>query len=220
MSPISSRKRQQIGLGKLQECPALTFGATICRHRDKIAIAFFLAILACLARGGTTLGLGEPAEGWCDALGCLIAALGHVLRVVSLRHIGPLSRTHKLGALQLVQTGPYAVVRNPLYVGNWLIAVGLCVIAQLRWLLLAGPLLALEPRLLEQFGDDYLRYCEATPRFFPRGLFTRRGWHDLLDARGPHPVLRTKEYWAFVSTATCVILIELVETLSRAGGSQ
>lgn len=208
----------------------MAFRDTICRYRDKIAIAFFLAILACLARGGQTLGLGQPAETWCDVLGCSIAALGHVLRVVALRHIGPLSRTHKLGARQLVQTGPYAVVRNPLYVGNWLVAVGLCVVAQLRWLLLAGPLLALllyyvvslaeEQRLLEQFGDDYLRYCQTTPRFFPRGLFTRSGWHNLLDARGPHAVLRTKEYWAFMSTATGVILIELVEALYRAGASQ
>jgi protein-S-isoprenylcysteine O-methyltransferase Ste14 len=230
MTPISSRKRQQIRLGTLQECLALAFSATICRYRDKIAIAFFLGILACLARGGKTLGLGEPAESWFDAFGCLIAALGHVLRVMALRHIGPRSRTHRLGARQLVQGGPYAVVRNPLYLGNWLIAVGLCVVAQLRWLLLAGPLVAFllyyvvslaeEQRLLEQFGDDYRRYCETTPRFFPRRLFTRRGWRDLLDARGPHAVFRTKEYWAFLSTATCVILIELIDALSRAGGSQ
>jgi protein-S-isoprenylcysteine O-methyltransferase Ste14 len=198
------------------------------RHRENIAIVFLLAALACRWHGGMTLGLREPAEDCLDALGCLILALGHGLRVLALRHIGPDSRTHLLGAKRLVTDGPYAVVRNPLYLGNWLIAVGLCVIAQLGWLLVAGPLLAFllyymaalaeEQNLLRQHGEAYTRYCEATSRFLPRLLVTRSGWRILLNGSGRYPVLRTKEYQAFMSSAACVLLFELIERVHHRGG--
>jgi protein-S-isoprenylcysteine O-methyltransferase Ste14 len=194
------------------------------RYRDKIAIALFLLILAWLMWHGPTLGFGEPAEDWLDVLGLLIAVSGHALRVSALRHIGPHSRTTwYFGAQRLVKDGPYAVVRNPLYVGDWLIALGICVIAQLRWLILAGPLLAFllyylvalaeEQYLVEQFGAEYLRYCEATPRFFPRSLFGKRSRPTPLEGTGAHSVLRTKEYQSFLSTGACVLLIELTKYL-------
>lgn len=197
------------------------------RYRDKIAIAFLLAVALCLLRG-KTLALGEPAEDWLDAFGCLIMVLGHALRVLALRHIGPRSRTHVLGAQRLVTDGPYAVVRNPLYLGNWFIAVGLCVISQLRWLLPGGPILAFllyyaaaraeEERLLEQFGETYRQYCEATPRFLPRVLLSRQGWRTFFHAGAAQHVLKTKEYQAFLSSAACVSLFELIEHLRRARG--
>ena len=198
------------------------------RYRDKAAVALLLLLLACLVRTGPTLGLREPAEDLLDVLGLLIAASGHVLRVYALRHIGPYSRTtHHFGARQLVKEGPYAVIRHPLYVGNWLIALGLCVIAQLRWLMLAGPFLAFllyylvalaeERHLVEQFGAEYLTYCEGTPRFVPRGLFRNRGRRTLSNPKGAYSVLRTKEYQAFLATGACVSLIELIKQLHRAG---
>ncbi len=198
------------------------------RHRDRVFIGLLLAVLACLLHGGLTLGVGEPAEDWLDALGYLIVALGHGLRILALRQIGPNSRTHLLGAKRLVTDGPYAVVRNPLYLGNWFIASGLCAIAQLRWLLVTGPLLAFllyyvaalaeEHRLLEQHGEAYRQYCAATPRFLPRLLGGRHGLQTAFNGRPAYGVLRTKEYQAFLSSGACVLLFELIEQLHRAKG--
>ena len=93
----------------------------------------------------------------------------------------------------------------------------------MRWLILAGPLLAFllyylvalaeEQYLVEQFGAEYLRYCEATPRFFPRSLFGKRSRPTPLEGTGAHSVLRTKEYQSFLSTGACVLLIELTKYL-------
>jgi len=204
-------------------CAVVSAKEAVFRLRDKIGIVFFLVVLLSVAHNGRTLGLREPAEDWLDVLGCVIVASGHGLRILALRHIGPISRTHVLKAPQLVTQGPYAVVRNPLYLGNWLIATGLCLIAQLRWLLLLGPLaafllyyvtaLAEESTLLDLFGEHYRRYCQAVPRFFPRSLFTAIGWRRLFDGRGTKVVLWTKEYQAFLTSGICIFLLELFERL-------
>jgi protein-S-isoprenylcysteine O-methyltransferase Ste14 len=48
-----------------------------------------------------------------------------VLRVWARRHIGAHSRGAALACPQRVKTGPYAVIRHPLYVSNFLFATGL-----------------------------------------------------------------------------------------------
>jgi len=78
---------------------------------------------------------------------------------------------------ELVDTGPYSVSRNPLYLFSMLGVVG--VGAQSGSLLL-GPLLCLtvwaifrrvigheEALLLKVFGTRFSRYCERVPRFGP-----------------------------------------------------
>jgi protein-S-isoprenylcysteine O-methyltransferase Ste14 len=197
----------------------------IFRYRDKIAAAVFLAVLARLVWHGPDLGLSEPAEDYVDILGCLIMASGHTLRVLALRHIGPSSRTCRLKTKRLVTGGPYRIVRNPLYLGNWLIASGLCVIVQIRWLLLVGPLLALilyyivilaeERHLAEQFGSDYLTYRANTSRFFPLRLISRQGWSAFFE-RGTYGIFRSKEYQALLASGISVLLVELLEQLRKA----
>lgn len=74
--------------------------------------------------------------------------------------------------------GPYRYVRNPLYLGTYLMAVGTALAAQ-AWIVLALAsvifaiiyhyiILDEEIKLRELFGQPYLRYCELVPRFFPR----------------------------------------------------
>ena len=74
--------------------------------------------------------------------------------------------------------GPYAWVRNPLYLGTWLMAVGTAAAIENWWLL--GTITVLfawiyhfiildeETKLRRIFGAPYEAYCRAVPRFFPR----------------------------------------------------
>ncbi len=114
-------------------------------------------------------------------IGLLIILLGEWVRLSALRSIGAPSRTRTAGAPNLITWGMYAHVRNPLYVGNFLIYIGLVVLGGGPWLplLLAltvayfifqyALIIRLEESVLaEKFGEPYSAYCQEVPRVIPR----------------------------------------------------
>ncbi|MGB6191903.1 MAG: isoprenylcysteine carboxylmethyltransferase family protein [Terracidiphilus sp.] len=78
---------------------------------------------------------------------------------------------------ELTQTGPYAHVRNPLYLGSMLIAFGFA-LALLSWpvalvlaigfLLIYVPVIASEERFLQATFPDFESYRARVPRLIPR----------------------------------------------------
>jgi protein-S-isoprenylcysteine O-methyltransferase Ste14 len=78
----------------------------------------------------------------------------------------------------LATGGPYARVRNPLYLGNVLILAGATAASELLWLLPIGGAWALlvygqvvrheERRLSDKYGRAYRDYCASVPRWMPR----------------------------------------------------
>src|SRR6185436_17450626 len=68
------------------------------------------------------------------AAGVATVAAGEALRLWSVRNIGVISRTRSDRLGPLVRTGPFGVVRNPLYIGNLLLWVGFAISAGLSWL--------------------------------------------------------------------------------------
>jgi protein-S-isoprenylcysteine O-methyltransferase Ste14 len=74
--------------------------------------------------------------------------------------------------------GPYAWVRNPLYLGTYLMALGTALAIEAWWLLAIGSVLFAavyhyiildeETKLKRIFGEPYLKYQTLVPRFFPR----------------------------------------------------
>ena len=76
----------------------------------------------------------------------------------------------------LLADGPYRRTRNPLYLGTLLHAVGISILMPpsgalfaiaLVWLLQVRLALAEEPFLEAQFGQPYVEYRNAVPRFLP-----------------------------------------------------
>jgi protein-S-isoprenylcysteine O-methyltransferase Ste14 len=111
-------------------------------------------------------------------LGVPAVAIGELLRLWAVHHIGVISRTRSDRLGPLIVTGPFSIVRNPLYVGNILLWAGFAVSARLGWL---APLVVLllmleyhaivrwEERLLEsRLGDGYRAYTLGVPRWLPR----------------------------------------------------
>ena len=110
------------------------------------------------------------------AYGIPLVILGQAVRIWAAGCIGRY-RGERVGALSLTTWGPYAFVRNPLYVGNALIGLG--------WSLMSDPLAVAvfvitfvllytvlivpheESFLLKKFGVAYSRYRERTGNFFP-----------------------------------------------------
>jgi protein-S-isoprenylcysteine O-methyltransferase Ste14 len=127
--------------------------------------------------------------------------------------VGLIVRSWAAGTLrkykQLISTGPYALVRNPLYVGSFLMMAGFCSLVG-DWLTLAlvlGPMIGLywlavrdEEQILERFfPDQWPAYAARVPRFVPRLAWpTWQGW-SLLQWRRNH------EFNAWLGTAAALV---------------
>ena len=114
------------------------------------------------------------------AIGAAIAFAGQIVRAltIGLEYIVRGGRQGKVYADGLVIAGIYHHSRNPMYVGNVLIAAGLAV-ASNSWISIAVtiPLVVLtysaivaaeEKYLSEKFGDAYAEYRRDVPRWLPR----------------------------------------------------
>mgnify|MGYP001592915103 CR=1 FL=1 len=114
--------------------------------------------------------------------GFALALLGEALRIWAVRHAGGATRTTSgVGAGPVLIThGPFAYVRNPLYLGNFLLSLGLCLMswAWMPWMLFVfialfgwqyWSIISLEEEHLQQrFGQIYTAYLQNVPRFLPR----------------------------------------------------
>jgi protein-S-isoprenylcysteine O-methyltransferase Ste14 len=151
--------------------PDLTtrLGGWLFRHRTALPGPVALAIV--------TLPGSESASPSLAGAGVAITIVGELIRLWGVHHIGAISRTRSERLGPLVATGPFAVVRNPLYVGNILIWVGFAMAAQMLWL---APLILVllgleyhaivrwEETLLEsRLGDAYREYAARVPRWIP-----------------------------------------------------
>jgi protein-S-isoprenylcysteine O-methyltransferase Ste14 len=114
-------------------------------------------------------------------VGAVVLALGELTRFWGVAFAGPLTRvTGGVGAPMLVVAGPFAYVRNPLYVGNILMYGGIGIMAGALnpWLVIAAAsyfifqywmIVSLEEEFLEkEFGESYDEYRRNVPRFIPR----------------------------------------------------
>jgi protein-S-isoprenylcysteine O-methyltransferase Ste14 len=82
--------------------------------------------------------------------------------------------------MTLTRTGPYALIRNPIYVFNILTSVGLTVVSRVEWMvpitiLWSAVVFAIvvreeEQRISKVFGPPYLAYLNEVPRWVPRGV--------------------------------------------------
>jgi protein-S-isoprenylcysteine O-methyltransferase Ste14 len=152
--------------------PDLTtrLGGWLFRHRTSLPLPFAAAIL--------TLRTGQaPRSAGLVAAGVAVTILGELLRLWGVHQIGAVSRTRTERLGPLVDRGPFAILRNPLYVGNVALWVGFALTARLVWL---APLIVVllgleyhaivrwEERLLEsRLGEAYRTYAARVPRWVP-----------------------------------------------------
>ena len=110
--------------------------------------------------------------------GAVVAALAVLLRISGSAYLGPGAVVHpEMRADGIVASGPYRFVRNPLYLGLWLMVAAMALMMPPTGALLAMLFITIflfrltlgEERLLAaQLGDPYRTYQFAVPRFMPR----------------------------------------------------
>lgn len=114
-------------------------------------------------------------------IGLLLAVSGEFIRFWGVSYAGSETRTTgAVGGTYLIISGPFAYVRNPLYVGNMLMYVGIGVmsmalfpylqIVALGYFIFQYWLIVQEEEnyLRNYFGKDYDIYYLQVPRFIPR----------------------------------------------------
>lgn len=108
-----------------------------------------------------------------DGLGFVFILKGVFIRMAARGH----KKAHSGGSHQLVTTGLYQVVRNPMYLGTFYIGSGF-VLTLLPWWMVfvfAGffyarfnqQMMNEEKFLTQMFGKKYEEYCRQVPRIFP-----------------------------------------------------
>ena len=124
---------------------------------------------------------GPVLKPWPE-LGAVFAIQGALVHLSARRAFGAAWSSRIGGASELVERGPYAVMRHPLYTGIGLLALGSIVAHPSRPVviggvsLLAGLALKIareERALAAAFGPRWDDYCRRVPRFLPR--LRRRG---------------------------------------------
>jgi protein-S-isoprenylcysteine O-methyltransferase Ste14 len=115
--------------------------------------------------------MDRVAVAW--TIGVTLFAVGWTVRIWAQRHVGYRLRRRK----ELTTCGPYAYVRNPIYLANGAMGVGAVIASETLWLV---PVTLLwyavvygvaarheERRLVAHYGAAYARYAAAIPRWLP-----------------------------------------------------
>jgi protein-S-isoprenylcysteine O-methyltransferase Ste14 len=116
-----------------------------------------------------------------EAAGLVISFLGLAIRILTIGYTPRRTsgrNTKEQVADVLNTTGMYSVVRNPLYLGNFFMGLGIAVVAHLWWFTLIYALafwlyyeriiFAEEAFLRNKFGSQFLDWADSTPVFVPK----------------------------------------------------
>lgn len=158
--------------------------------------------------------IADAGPSWFLA-GAVISLAGALIRVWAAGYI--------MKNEMLCVTGPYAFVRNPLYLGSLLVLVGYCIMSgrwwtPLVWLPLFAafyvPTIAAEERnLAEVFGKDYERYRRNIPPLFPR--LRRPKDTQAVPFSLRHSLAKNREYQGLLGTLAMLGLFAVVNFLLR-----
>jgi protein-S-isoprenylcysteine O-methyltransferase Ste14 len=134
-----------------------------------------------IAKLGPRFGWSQLSPGWWNLSGLIAVAIGLGLYAWCLVfHYKTYRESVRIGFSppHLVNSGPYRVSRNPMYVSGlfvwfgWAVFCGspaVFVALVLLWVVFAFRVIPHEERLLEElFGDDYLEYKRSVHRWIGR----------------------------------------------------
>lgn len=167
--------------------------------------------------------IGERLDDFLS-LGCLFFSFsGLVLRATTIGFVlsGTSGRnTSEQRANVLNTTGLYSIVRNPLYLGNFIVIFGLVlaikvwwfviIVALMYWLYIERIIAVEEAYLSAKFGKDYDDWVRTTPCFVPRF----RLWKPPVEKFSFRTVLRREYNGILVLVLAYLALDILTDTIA------
>lgn len=199
-------------------------GDTLFRWRSWTPLLLLPLVLASFA--GAAYPFASHTAGLVWEVGCfLLSAVGIALRVLTAGTAprgtsGRNTRAQKAAVLNT--TGPYSVVRHPLYLANFLIGLGLSlfarawflpVIVALATLLYYERIAAREEAFLEaRFGDAFRRWAARVPAVIPRPL----GWQPPALPFAWSRAL-SREFYVLAEVPVAFFVLDVIEDWSVTG---
>jgi protein-S-isoprenylcysteine O-methyltransferase Ste14 len=138
--------------------------------------SLWLAASTSIARTGWLTLSNATVAVTLAALGCLV--LGAILRVWGTAYLGSgVMRDANMQGERFIAAGPYRYMRNPLYLGAWLVSLGVSILMPPGGAAFFLPafsvflfvlIFAEEQFLLKRQGEAYQEYRRRVPRLLPR----------------------------------------------------
>jgi len=167
--------------------------------------------------------LGGPWEEAVEILGIIFILLGQIIRVCARGY----KSEHSRDGHTLLQGGPYAVVRNPMYLGIFLIGLGVVFFLFKWWaaciflfvfIIRYIPLtLKEEKELFSAFPGAYRDYCKKVPRILPSPLMVLKA--NISECLPLKLSWIKKEIGAIIAVLLAAIFIKSWENINNAGMS-
>lgn len=136
--------------------------------------------------------------------------------------IGEIMRTWSSGYIKknevLSQSGPYALTRNPLYLGTFLIGAGfsimtnriilICIYLVIFFFIYKLTIQSEEKLLSAKFGDTYFKYKQRVPVFFPikPSCFRSSSWKTSSGLFDWRLVIKHREYHTWIGIIAGIII--------------
>lgn len=147
-----------------------------------------------------------------DAIGLILILKGTLLRMAARGHKKAFSQKSE----ELVTTGIYSVVRNPMYLGSFTLGAGFVLTAWPWWALIPFAILFYmrfnlqmtkeEEFLKQNFGQRYIDYANRVPRIFPK---IERVWNiKLSNVVDLSEMLSTKEKRGLLTWPLLAVVLE------------
>lgn len=161
------------------------------KYRNWLFIALYALLFIPSPRIFTPEYFGEHYWIWPIVIGLFITVSGQAIRgaTIGLAYIVRGGKEGKVYAEDLVTTGIFAHCRNPLYVGNILMLLGVGILANsLIYLVFVMPVfifiyqaivLAEEKFLRGKFGAAFEDYCKRVNRWFPSLKGLSKTFHSM-----------------------------------------
>jgi len=196
-------------------------GAFFFRWRSYVPLLLLFPAAAALTHGIVIERyFGDAVEDAVVLTSYAISLAGLAVRWATIAYAAPgtSGRGTKQKADTLNTTGMYSIVRNPLYLGNCIVVLGMLLAIKSWWFVLAGGLVyvwfihhlidAEEEYLSGKFGAAYAGWAARTPALIPRFSLWRRperafSWRMLL----------RREYYGVMTVAAFYLCNEVAEDL-------
>ncbi|MBC8384260.1 MAG: DUF1295 domain-containing protein [Candidatus Cloacimonetes bacterium] len=154
-------------------------GDWLFKHRSYLPLLLFPLIILGIFTG-SFLPENQLVRHIFDYFCILISLLGLGIRIITVGYVPARTsgrNTQNQIADSLNTTGIYSIVRHPLYLGNFLMWLGIILFVQSGWLVFIFCLLywlyyerimyAEESFLESKFGENFFDWSKQTPAFFP-----------------------------------------------------